>query len=66
MHTKAHGCRCTGQDLTETDLWGGGGGGWAGVPSSRGLKWENKTYKLKRSISVRSIKLPLASAIFFL
>ena len=47
-------------------LGGGGGGGWAGVPSSRGLKWENKTYKLKRSISVRSIKLPFASAIFFL
>ena len=30
MHTKAHGCRCTGQDLTETDLWGGEGGGVGG------------------------------------
>ena len=44
MHTKARGCTCIGQNLKETVLWG--------VPSSRGLKWENKTSKLKRSSSL--------------
>ena len=42
MHTYARGCSCVRRHLNKTVLLSG--------VTSRGLKLENKTYKLKRSI----------------
>ena len=58
MHTKARGSTCIGRDLNETVLWG--------VTSSRGLKWQNKTYKLKRSNDFQSFSFQYGPLSFLL
>ena len=57
MHRKARGCTCIRRNVKETVLWG--------VPLSRGLKWQNKTYKLKRSIVFQSFPFQYGPLSFF-